>query len=176
MGTRSSEGKALFLNINLETGSSRKRAVRGAGRLSCWGGRRATTDQSRGAELSRDSRGAGGCMLCRAGRVPTGGARNPVGTGALEADERVAAAAVGAVEADERVAAAAVGAVEAPTAAGCGTGGATNVTVVAEAGVGSENTERKEAWRRFSAMRAAAVARSWVWIAATRAWHSRSSV
>ena len=53
-------------------------------------------------------------MLCRAGRVPTGGARSPVGTGAVEAGERVAAAAMGAV-------------------------GATNVTVVAEAGVGSEN-------------------------------------
>ena len=66
--------------------------------------------------------GAGGCMLCRAGRVPTGGARSPVGTGAVKADERVAAAAVGAVEA--------------PTAAGCGTGGATNVTGLAEAGGG----------------------------------------
>ena len=95
-------------------------------------------------------------MLCRAWRVPTGGARNPVWTGAVEADESVAAAAVGAVEAGERVAAA---------AAGCGTGGATNVTVVAEAGVGSENPERKEAWRRFSALRAAAVERSWVSIA-----------
>ena len=101
-------------------------------------------------------------MLCCAGRVPTGGARSPVGTGAVEAGERVAAAAMGAVGA--------------PTAVGCGTGGATNVTVVAEAGVGSENPERKEAWRRFSAMRAAAVARSWVWMAAVRAWHSRSSV
>ena len=98
-------------------------------------------------------------MLCRAGRVPTGGARNPVGTGAVEADERVAAAAV-----------------EAPTAAGCGTGGATNVTGLAEAGGGSENPERKKAWRRFSALRAAAVERCWVSIAATRAWYSRSAV
>ena len=87
-------------------------------------------------------------MLCCAGRVPTGGARRPLWTGAVEADERAAAAAVGAVEA--------------PTAVGCGTGGGTNVTVVAEAGVGSENPERKEAWRRFSALRAAAVERSWV--------------
>ena len=83
---------------------------------------------------------------------------------------------VSTVEADERAAAAAVGAVEAPTAVGCGTGGGTNVTVVAEAGVGSENPERKEAWRRFSALRAAAVERSWVSIAVTRAWHSRSAV
>ena len=99
-------------------------------------------------------------MLFRAGRVPTGGARNPVGTGAVEVDERVAAATVGAVEADERVAAAAVGAVEAPTATGCGTGGATIVAGLAEAGGGSENPERKEAWRRFSAVSAAAVERS----------------
>ena len=83
---------------------------------------------------------------------------------------------VSTVEADERAAAAAVGAVEAPTAVGCGTGGGANVTVVAEAGVGSENPERKEAWRRFSALRAAAVERSWVSIAVTRAWHSRSAV
>ena len=63
------------------------------------------------------------------------------------------------MEADERVAAAAVGAVEAPTAAGCGTG-ATIVAGLAEAGGGSENPERKEAWRRFSAVSAAAVERS----------------
>ena len=60
--------------------------------------------------------------MCRAGRVPTGGARSPVGTGAVEADERVTAAAVGTVGA--------------PTAVGCGTGGATNVTVLAEPGGG----------------------------------------
>ena len=55
-------------------------------------------------------------------------------------------------------------------------GGATNVTVLAEAGGGSENPERKEAWQRFSAVSAAAVERSWVTMAVTRAWHSRSSV
>ena len=85
-------------------------------------------------------------MVCRSGRGPTGGARSPVGAGAVESDERVTAAAVGTVEA--------------PTAVGCGTGGATNVTVLAEAGGGSENPERKEAWRRFSAVSAAAVERS----------------
>ena len=101
-------------------------------------------------------------MVCRAGRVPTGGARIPVGTGAVDADERVTAAAVGAVGA--------------PTAVGCGTGGATNVTMLAEAGGGSANPERKEAWRCFSALRAAAIERSWVSMAVTRAWHSRSAV
>ena len=85
-------------------------------------------------------------MVCRSARGPTGGAKSPVGAGAVESDERVTAPAVGAVGA--------------PTAVGCGTGGATNVTVVAEAGVGSENPERKEAWRRFSAISAAAVERS----------------
>ena len=85
-------------------------------------------------------------MVCRSSRGPTGGARSPVGAGAVESDERVTAAAVGTVEA--------------PTAVGCGTGGATNVTVLAEAGGGSENPERKEAWRRFSAVSAAAVERS----------------
>ena len=98
-------------------------------------------------------------MLCRAGRVPTGGARNPVGTGAVEADERVAAAAV-----------------EAPTAAGCGTGGELTSPGWPKPGGGSENPERKEAWRRLSALRAAAVERCWVSIAATRAWPSRSAV
>ena len=48
-------------------------------------------------------------MVCRAERVPTGGARSPVGTGAVKSDEGVTAAAVGAVGA--------------PTAVGCGTGG-----------------------------------------------------
>ena len=85
-------------------------------------------------------------MACRAGRVPTGGARSPVRAGAVESDERVTAAAVGTVET--------------PTAVGCGTEGATNVTVLAEAGGGSENPERKKAWRRFSAVSAAAVERS----------------
>ena len=101
-------------------------------------------------------------MVCRSARGPTGGARSPVRAGAVESDERVTAAAVGAVGA--------------PTAVGCGTGGATNVTVLTEAGGGSENPERKEAWRRFSAVSAAAVERSWVSMAVTRAWHSRSSV
>ena len=67
-------------------------------------------------------------MVCRAGRVPTGGARSPVGTGAVEAGERFTAAAVGAVGA--------------PIAVGCGTGGATNVTVLAEAGGGGQRTRR----------------------------------
>ena len=85
-------------------------------------------------------------MVCRSRRGPTRGARSPVGAGAVESDERVTAAAVGTVGA--------------PTAEGCGTGGATNVTVLAEAGGGSENPERKEASRRFSAVSAAAVERS----------------
>ena len=101
-------------------------------------------------------------MVCRSARGPIGGARSPVGAGAVESDERVTAAAVGTVGA--------------PTAVGCGTGGATNVTVLAKAGGGSENPERKEAWRHFSAVSAAAVERSWVTMAVTPAWHSRSHV
>ena len=66
-------------------------------------------------------------MVCRSARGPTGGARSPVGAGAVESDERVTAAAVEAVGA--------------PTAVGCGTGGATNVTVLAEAG-GGQRTRR----------------------------------
>ena len=85
-------------------------------------------------------------MVCRSGRGPTGRARSPVGAGAVESDDCATAAAVGTVEA--------------PTAVGCGTGGATNVTVLAEVGGGSENPKRKEAWRRFSAVSAAAVERS----------------
>ena len=101
-------------------------------------------------------------MACRAGRMPTGGAGSPVGTGAVESDERVTAAAVGTVEA--------------PTAVGCGTGGATKVAGLAEAGGWPESPERKEAWRRFSAARAAVVERSWASMAVMRAWHSSSSV
>ena len=48
-------------------------------------------------------------MVCRSGRGPTGGARSPVGEGAVESDERVTAVAVGTVGA--------------PTAVDCGTGG-----------------------------------------------------
>ena len=66
-----------------------------------------------GLEVSRDSRGAGGCIACRAVSVSTGGARNPVGAGAVEPSERVTAATVGTVGA--------------PVAAGCGAGGATKV-------------------------------------------------
>ena len=85
-------------------------------------------------------------MLFRAGRVPTGGARNPVGTGAVEADERVAAAAVGAVEA--------------PTAAGCGTGG---------------GSYRRRVGRSRGGFREPGE-EGGVAMAVTRAWHSRSSV
>ena len=72
------------------------------------------TDQGVGDEMSRDSRGAGGCMACRAVGGLTGGARRPVGAGA-----------------DECVTAATVGTVGAPTAVGCGTGGATKVAGLA---------------------------------------------
>ena len=81
-----------------------------------------------------------------------------------------------AVEPDERVTAATVGTVGAPTAVGCGMGVATKVAGLAEAGGWPESPERKEAWRRFSAERPAAVDRSWASMAATRAWHSNSSV
>ena len=70
--------------------------------------------------MSRDSRGAGGCMACRAVSVPTGGARSPVEAGAVEPDERVTAETVGTVGA--------------PIAVGCGAGWATKVAVLAEAG------------------------------------------
>ena len=99
-------------------------------------------------------------MACRAVSVPTGGARNPVGAGAVEPSERVTAATVGTVGA--------------PKAVGCGTGGAIKVAGLAEAGGWAESLERREAWRRFSVARAAA--RSWTLMAVTRAWHSCSSV
>ena len=98
-------------------------------------------------------------MACRAVGGSTGDARRPVGAGA-----------------DERVPASTMGTVGAPTAVGCGTGGTTKVAGLAEAGGWPESPERKEAWRRFSAARAAAVERSWASTAVTRAWHSSSSV
>ena len=101
-------------------------------------------------------------MACRAVRVPTGGARRPVGAGAVGPDERVTAATVGTVGA--------------PTAVGCGTGGGAKVAGLAEAGGLPESPESKEAWRRFSAERAGVVDRSWASVVATRAWHSNSSV
>ena len=100
-------------------------------------------------------------MVCRAVSVPTGGARSPVGAGAMEPSERVTAATVGTVGA--------------PIAVGCGTGGATKVAGLAESGGWAESPERKEACWRFSAARAAAVERSWASMAATHAWHSCSS-
>ena len=98
-------------------------------------------------------------MACRAVGGATGDARRPVGAGA-----------------DERVTTATVGTVGAPTAVGCETGGATKVAGLAKAGGWSESPERKEAWRRFSAVRAAVVDRSWASMAVMRAWHSSSSV
>ena len=112
--------------------------------------------------MSRDSRKAAGCMACRAVIVSTGGARNPVGAGAVEPSERVTAATVGIVGV--------------PLAVGCGAGGATKVARLAEDGGWAESPERKKARRRFSAARAAAVERSWASMAVTRAWHSCSSV
>ena len=61
-----------------------------------------------GLEVSRDPRGAGDCMACRAVSVPTGGATSPVGAGAVEPNERVTTATVGTVGA--------------PIAVGCGGG------------------------------------------------------
>ena len=90
------------------------------------------------------------------------GARSPIGAGTVEPSERVTAVTVGTVGA--------------PLAVGYGAGGATKVARLAEAGGWAESPERKEAWRRFSAARAAAVERSWALMAVTRAWHSCSSV
>ena len=92
----------------------------GAG--NCWWrlGRETKTDQ--GVELggSQDSRGAGGCMVCRVAIVSARGTRDLVGAGAVEPSGRAAAATVGTVEA--------------PRAIGCGTGGATEVARLAGAG------------------------------------------
>ena len=56
-------------------------------------------------------------MACRAVSVSTGGARSPVGAGAVEPSERVTAATVGTVGA--------------PVAAGCEAGGATKIARLA---------------------------------------------
>ena len=101
-------------------------------------------------------------MACRAVSVSTGGARSSVGAGAVEPSERVTAATVGTMGS--------------PLAVGCGAGGATKIAGLAEAGGWAESPERKEAWRHFSAARAAAVERSRASMAVTRAWHSCSSV
>ena len=118
-------------------------------------------------------------MACRAVSVPTGGAGGLFGAEAVGPIARVTAATVGTVGAPIAVGCGPWGATKIARlaeAGGCRAAGATDVTRWGGAGGWAESPERKEAWRRFSAARAAAVKCSCASIAATRASHYFNSV